>query len=75
MSELIKNPKVMEEAQAKIRRVFDIKGLVDTGTKLQQLKFLNSVIKETLRLHPPIALLLEKATRDVKLMDMKNLQK
>jgi cytochrome P450 len=29
MSEMAKNPNVMEEAQAEVRRVFDMKGYVD----------------------------------------------
>ncbi|XP_027348426.1 cytochrome P450 71D10-like [Abrus precatorius] len=57
MSELMKNPKVMEKAQSEVRKVFNVKGCVDE-TDLQQLQYLNSVIKETLRLHPPEALLL-----------------
>ncbi|KAK7359297.1 hypothetical protein VNO77_01250 [Canavalia gladiata] len=57
MSELIKNPKVMEKAQTEVRKVFKVKGCVDE-TELEQLQYLKLVIKETLRLHPPEALLL-----------------
>ncbi|XP_061375697.1 cytochrome P450 71D10-like [Gastrolobium bilobum] len=57
MSELVKNPRVMEKAQMEVRRVFDGKGYVEE-TSIHELKYLRSVIKETLRLHPPIALLL-----------------
>ncbi|OAY28415.2 hypothetical protein MANES_15G062300v8 [Manihot esculenta] len=56
MSELLKNPKLMEEAQAEVRRVFNQKGTVDE-TGIHELKFLKSVIKETLRLHPPGSLI------------------
>ncbi|KAJ9128521.1 hypothetical protein P3X46_034919 [Hevea brasiliensis] len=56
MSELLKNPKLMKEAQAEVRRVFDPKGTVDE-TRIHELKFLKSVIKETLRLHPPLSLI------------------
>ena len=56
MSSLIKNPKVMKEAQAEVRRVYNEKGFVDE-TKLDQLNYLKSVFKETLRLHPPAPLL------------------
>ncbi|XP_038686650.1 cytochrome P450 71D9-like [Tripterygium wilfordii] len=56
MSELLKNPRVMTKAQAEVRRVFDKKGCVDEAG-LEEQKFLTAVIKETLRLHPPGALL------------------
>lgn len=56
MTELLKNPKLMEEAQAEVRQVFNRKGTVDE-TGIHELKFLKSVIKETLRLHPPLSLI------------------
>lgn len=57
MSELVKNPRIMETAQAEVRRVFDEKLYVDEAN-LHELKYLKSVIKETLRLHAPVPLLL-----------------
>ncbi|CAJ1971496.1 unnamed protein product [Sphenostylis stenocarpa] len=57
MSELVKNPRVMEQVQTEVRRVFDGKGYVDE-TSIHELKYLRSVIKETLRMHPPAPLLL-----------------
>ncbi|KAI5397334.1 hypothetical protein KIW84_063230 [Lathyrus oleraceus] len=63
MSEMVKNPKVMEEAQDEVRRVFDKKGYVDE-TELHKLTYLKSVIKETLRLHPMIPMLLPRESRE-----------
>lgn len=57
MLEMLKNPKIMEEAQAEVRRVFGSKGNVEETKDLDELKFLASVIKETLRLHPPVVLI------------------
>ncbi|PNX72639.1 cytochrome p450 [Trifolium pratense] len=62
MSEMVKNPKVMEVAQAEVRSVFDKKGYVDE-TELHQLIYFKSVIKETLRMHPSIPLLLPRESR------------
>ncbi|XVF71519.1 hypothetical protein PTKIN_Ptkin12aG0044300 [Pterospermum kingtungense] len=56
MSELLKNPRVMKQAQAEVRQVFDGKGKVDESG-LHELKFLRLVVKETLRLHPSAPLL------------------
>ncbi|KAJ7960901.1 Cytochrome P450 [Quillaja saponaria] len=63
MSELLKNPKVLEETQAEVRRVFDKKGLVDEAA-LDELKYLKAVVKEALRLHPPIPLLLPRESSE-----------
>ncbi|GAU41213.1 hypothetical protein TSUD_128890 [Trifolium subterraneum] len=57
MSELIKNPQVMQKAQAEVRGVYNEKGYVDE-LNLHKLTYMKSVIKETMRLHTPAPLLL-----------------
>ncbi|KAK2458200.1 cytochrome P450 71D10 [Trifolium repens] len=63
MSEMVKNPKVMEIAQAEVRSAFDKKGYVDE-TELHQLIYLKLVIKETLRMHPSIPLLIPRESME-----------
>ncbi|KAL1292307.1 hypothetical protein AAHE18_20G262100 [Arachis hypogaea] len=57
MSEMMKNPRVLQKTQAEVRDIFNKSGRVDE-TCIHELKYLNSVVKETLRLHPPLPLLL-----------------
>ncbi|WCJ37133.1 cytochrome P450 family 71 subfamily B polypeptide 7 [Euphorbia peplus] len=57
MSELMKNPKIMEKAQREIRERYNARGRVEES-ELHELKYLKLVIKESLRLHPPVPLLI-----------------
>ncbi|GMH19728.1 hypothetical protein Nepgr_021569 [Nepenthes gracilis] len=57
MSELIKNPEVMEKAQAEVRKVYEGRGTVDESS-LDELKYMRLVIRESLRLHPAAPMLL-----------------
>ncbi|KAK4779342.1 hypothetical protein SAY86_006870 [Trapa natans] len=52
MAEMMKRPKILARAQAEVRRVFGGQGRV-VEQDLPELKFMTSIIKETLRLHPP----------------------
>lgn len=68
MSEMLKNPRVMEKAQAEVRSVFGLKGSVDE-TALQELKYLKGVIKETLRLHPPAPLIPKLSSKSSEILE------
>ncbi|XP_057725544.1 cytochrome P450 71D10-like [Arachis stenosperma] len=63
MAEIIKKPKVMERAQSEVRSVYGNKGYVDES-ELYQLTYLKCVIKETLRLHPPAPLLIQRENKE-----------
>ncbi|TVU26456.1 hypothetical protein EJB05_29003, partial [Eragrostis curvula] len=63
MAELIKNPKAMKRATAEVRSVFSSHSRV-TEQALGELRYLQLVIRETFRLHPPIPLLLPRQARE-----------
>ncbi|KAE8124340.1 hypothetical protein FH972_019238 [Carpinus fangiana] len=60
MAEIIKNPRVMKRAQEEVR-VVSKKSKIDMND-INKMDYLKCVIKETLRLHPPIPLLLPRET-------------
>ncbi|KAL4298593.1 hypothetical protein AHAS_Ahas17G0016400 [Arachis hypogaea] len=63
MAEMIKKPSVMERAQSEVRRVYGSKWYVDES-ELHQLTYLKSIIKETLRLHPSVPLLVPRENKE-----------
>ncbi|KAI9186116.1 hypothetical protein LWI28_013913 [Acer negundo] len=63
MAELMKNPRSMKKTQAEVRQVFNRIGTVDESS-ISEMKFLKAVVKETLRLHPPGALLAPRECRE-----------
>ena len=63
MAELIKNPRVMKKAQEEVRRVVGKKSRIEAND-INQMEYLKCVIKENLRLHPPLALLLPRETSE-----------
>ncbi|KAL2548311.1 Cytochrome [Forsythia ovata] len=56
MSELMRNPRVMEMAQDEIRQAFKGKKTIEKSDA-QKLKYLKLIIKESLRIHPVTHLL------------------
>ncbi|KAM3412717.1 hypothetical protein ACQJBY_004084 [Aegilops geniculata] len=56
ISELINNPMAMQKATAEVRQAFQASGTVAEHA-LGELPYLRLVIRETLRLHPPLPLL------------------
>ncbi|KAL8469740.1 hypothetical protein ACS0TY_032547 [Phlomoides rotata] len=57
MAEMLKNPEILKKAQEEVRDVFEGNGFVDESC-IHELTYLKAVIKETLRMHPPVPLLL-----------------
>ncbi|QHO27648.1 Cytochrome P450 [Arachis hypogaea] len=64
ISELVKNPKAMARAQEEVRKAIGIKESWSSSSSLEELTYLKAVIKETLRLHPPLPLLLPRECRE-----------
>ncbi|XLT26670.1 hypothetical protein HN873_057962 [Arachis hypogaea] len=62
MAEMIKKPKMMERAQSEVRSVYGNKGYVDES-ELYQLTYFKCIIKETLRLHPSVSLLVPRENK------------
>ncbi|CAN1785956.1 Premnaspirodiene oxygenase [Linum perenne] len=63
MAEMIKDERVLQKAQQEVRQIFHGKPTVDEGS-IHELKYLDMVIKESLRLHPPLPLLLPRESQE-----------
>ncbi|XP_062079327.1 cytochrome P450 71D11-like [Humulus lupulus] len=63
MAEMMRNPRVMNKAQNEVREVFGRNGSVDE-TSINEMKYLKSIVKEILRLHPTAPLLVPRESRE-----------
>nr|QWK52345.1 cytochrome P450 84A25 [Isatis tinctoria] len=66
LTELLRNPTELKRLQQELAEVVGLDRRVDE-THLEKLTFLKCTLKETMRLHPPIPLILHEAIEDTKL--------
>ncbi|KAM3340748.1 hypothetical protein P3S68_028382 [Capsicum galapagoense] len=63
MVEMMKNPSTFAKVQAEVREAFRDKATLDE-MNVEELKYLKLVIKETMRIHPPLPLLIARECRE-----------
>ncbi|XP_009794425.1 geraniol 8-hydroxylase-like [Nicotiana tabacum] len=69
MAEMLRQPEIMRKAQVELGEVIG-KGKIVEEADVSQLPYLQCIIKETLRMHPPFPLLVpRKVEQDVELCD------
>ncbi|CAJ1949888.1 unnamed protein product [Sphenostylis stenocarpa] len=69
MSELLRNPEKLEKVRKELQQVL-VKGEQLEESHISKLPFLQAVVKETFRLHPPVPLLVpHKSEVDIELCD------
>ncbi|XP_076914967.1 cytochrome P450 76C1-like [Bidens hawaiensis] len=59
MAEILRNPNVMKKVQDELKEVIGLKNILEEY-HLPKLTYLDAVIKETFRLHPPLPLLIQR---------------
>ncbi|PIA43413.1 hypothetical protein AQUCO_01900062v1, partial [Aquilegia coerulea] len=68
LAELLRNPSIMRKLQDEVDQVLGKNKKIDE-TDIVKLEYLHAVVKETLRLHPPVPLLIpRKAMKDTEFM-------
>lgn len=68
MAELLRHPGILKKTQDEVRTVLQNKNAL-TEEDLERMKYLKAVIKETLRVHPPLPMLVPNVgSKDVKIM-------
>nr|AJD25256.1 cytochrome P450 CYP736A121 [Salvia miltiorrhiza] len=74
LSELLRNPAVMEKVKKELEQVVGLKRMVEESD-LDRLEYLNMVVKETYRLHPVAPLLIPHYAREESTVDGYNIPK
>ncbi|KAI3773586.1 hypothetical protein L1987_48116 [Smallanthus sonchifolius] len=68
VSELVKHPRVMQQLQQELTSIARGSSMI-TEEHLEKMKYLKAIIKESLRLHIPVPLLVQReSTQDINLM-------
>lgn len=61
MTELMRKPRIMKKVQEEIRTIIGVKSKIE-AEDIQKMEYMQCVIKESLRLHPPVPLLVPRET-------------